>query len=69
MMMAQAPPPVAAAASSDATVKCACLTCNCKVPPGKGVIRDGKTYCSQTCAYDCTQTTCVCVHDRCGEKK
>jgi hypothetical protein len=36
---------------------------------GKGVARDGKTYCSRTCAYDCTETTCVCVHDTCGEKK
>jgi hypothetical protein len=33
------------------------------------VVRDGRTYCSQTCAYDCTETTCVCVHDRCGNKK
>ena len=38
-------------------------------PSRQGVIRDGKTYCSQTCAYECTQTTCLCVHDRCGDKK
>ncbi|HVT89995.1 MAG TPA: metallothionein [Tepidisphaeraceae bacterium] len=50
-------------------VKCACRTCQCKVSSNKGVVRDGKVFCSETCAYDCTETTCVCVHDRCGEKK
>jgi hypothetical protein len=35
------------------------------VAPGKGVVRDGKVYCSPACAYDCTETTCVCVHDKC----
>jgi hypothetical protein len=35
--------------------------------PGKGVERSGKMYCSNACAYDCTETTCVCVHDRCED--
>ena len=48
--------------------KCACASCNCTVPPGKGVPRDGKLYCSNACAYECTDTTCVCVHERCEEK-
>ena len=51
-----------------AVVKCACERCFCSVPPGQGVVRDGKRYCSETCAYECTVTTCVCVHDRCDEK-
>ena len=48
------------------STKCACESCHCMVPPGKGVVRDGKIYCSATCAYDCTKTTCVCVHQGCG---
>ena len=49
-------------------VKCACTSCQCLVRPGQGVQRDGKLYCSRTCAYECTETTCVCVHEKCGEK-
>lgn len=49
-------------------VKCACESCHCMVEPAKGVVRDGKVYCSQTCAYDCTQATCVCIHEKCGDK-
>jgi Prokaryotic metallothionein len=49
-------------------VKCACPSCHCMIKPGEGVMHDGKLYCSRTCAYDCTETTCVCVHDRCDEK-
>jgi hypothetical protein len=52
----------------DQAVKCACERCFCTIQPGKGVVRDGKLYCSETCAYDCTSTTCLCVHDRCDEK-
>ena len=52
-----------------AAVRCACETCNCLIDPGKGVVRDGKVYCSDVCAYECTATTCLCVHDRCEEKK
>ena len=48
-----------------AAIKCACKACECIVQPGQGVERDGKLYCSRACAYDCTETTCVCVHDRC----
>lgn len=50
------------------SIKCACLSCHCMIPASKGVLRDGKLYCSKACAYDCTETTCVCVHDRCDEK-
>lgn len=50
-------------------VKCACESCRCMIPPGKGVLRDGKLYCSTACAYDCTKTTCVCVHDKCEDRK
>ena len=32
------------------------------------VVRDGKIYCSRTCAYDCTETTCLCVHEKCGDQ-
>jgi hypothetical protein len=48
------------------TAKCACETCHCLVQPGKGVVRDGRVYCSATCAYDCTKTTCLCVHGGCA---
>ncbi len=50
------------------TEKCACKTCYCTVKKGKAVIRNGKAYCSATCANECTQTTCVCVHDSCDHK-
>jgi len=53
--------------SSPQPVKCACESCHCMVQPGKGVVRDGKLYCSATCAYDCTKTTCVCVHAGCKD--
>jgi hypothetical protein len=49
-------------------VKCACPSCHCTVEPDKAVVRDGKVYCSTACAYECTATTCVCVHDHCEEK-
>jgi hypothetical protein len=52
----------------DEKVKCACPTCNCMVAPDKAVRRDGKLYCSVVCAYECTATTCLCVHDRCERK-
>lgn len=51
------------------TVKCACPSCQCRVKPSGGVVRDGKLYCSNACAYDCTRTTCICVHDRCETPK
>lgn len=49
-------------------VKCACPSCHCTIPEAKAVVRDGKLYCSNACAYDCTEKTCVCVHDGCEEK-
>lgn len=49
-------------------VKCACPSCHCLVKAKEGVERNGKLYCSKTCAYDCTETTCVCVHERCEEE-
>ena len=52
--------------ASEMTVKCACASCECRVARGKGVEREGKIYCSEACAFECTETTCVCVHERCG---
>jgi hypothetical protein len=49
-------------------VKCACRLCHCLVVSGQGVTRAGKLYCSRTCAYECTETTCVCVHAGCDSK-
>ena len=49
----------------DEPVKCACKSCQCKVLPDKGVVREGRIYCSAACAYECTEITCVCVHDKC----
>jgi hypothetical protein len=48
-------------------VECACESCHCLIRPGQGVRRDGRHFCSATCAYDCTRTTCLCVHKGCGE--
>lgn len=48
-------------------LKCACKSCHCPIRPDKGVRRDGKVFCSEACAYECTEQTCVCVHDRCGD--
>jgi hypothetical protein len=45
--------------------KCACKSCHCPIRPDKAVRRDGKVFCSEACAYECTEQTCVCVHDRC----
>jgi hypothetical protein len=56
----------ASSGSVTSAVKCACESCHCLVPPGKGVMREGKLYCSSTCAYDCTKTTCLCVHNGCA---
>ena len=55
--------------TTTAVDKCACPSCHCPITPGKSVMRSGKVYCSRTCAYDCTDTTCVCVHDRCETDK
>lgn len=54
--------------TTDPKQKCACVSCHCPIPATGGVVRDGKLYCSKTCAYDCTETTCVCVHEGCDEK-
>ena len=51
------------------SLKCACPHCNCPVPADAGVVRDGKSYCSETCAYECTQQTCVCVHADCDSAR
>ncbi|MCY2951493.1 MAG: metallothionein [Planctomycetota bacterium] len=50
-------------------VKCACPSCFCMVAAGSGIERGGKIYCGETCAYECTETTCVCVHDRCDDEE
>jgi hypothetical protein len=64
--MLEMPGPVSpTGANPQSGTKCACPSCQCIVRPGQGVERDGKLYCSRACAYDCTETTCVCVHDRC----
>ena len=47
--------------------KCACPSCQCLVTGNAGVTRNGKVYCSATCANECTQQTCLCVHDQCDE--
>jgi hypothetical protein len=56
-------------ATAEATVKCACISCHCAVDAAHAVARDGKLFCSQTCAYDCSETTCVCVHEKCDENQ
>jgi len=51
--------------AESSSTKCACLSCQCVVAKGQGVVRDGKLFCSRVCAYECTEATCLCVHDRC----
>ncbi|WP_428937183.1 hypothetical protein [Fontivita pretiosa] len=53
-------------ADPDPPVKCACPTCHCLVNSANAVRRDARLFCSQACAYDCTETMCVCVHEHCG---
>ena len=48
-------------------VICACPSCRCPVKPGQEVVRDSKVYCSEICAYECTEQTCLCVHEHCGD--
>jgi hypothetical protein len=50
-------------------IKCACPRCFCPIPASQGTLRDGKLYCSETCAYECTEQTCVCVHERCEHRE
>lgn len=49
-------------------VQCACRSCHCSFPKEKAFVRDGKLYCSKTCAYECTETTCLCIHERCDDE-
>lgn len=51
----------------DEKTKCACPSCHCTVKPDAGVVQNGKLYCSATCARECTQTTCLCIHDQCDD--
>jgi hypothetical protein len=51
----------------DKKSKCACPTCQCEVNEQKPVVRNGKRYCSPTCANECTKNTCLCVHDQCED--
>ncbi len=48
--------------------ECACATCHCPVDSATGVRVRGTWYCGKTCAYECTPTTCVCVHEQCAQK-
>lgn len=45
--------------------KCSCNCCQCPVAPGQAVVVGGRIFCSETCAYECTETTCLCIHDDC----
>ena len=46
---------------------CAHLNCNCEIPAGTGVAKDGKTYCSEFCASteEATLDDCRCGHRDC----
>ncbi|MFH0792564.1 MAG: metallothionein [bacterium] len=44
--------------------KCACPSCTCHVDPAHAVEVDGRFYCSPLCALECTETQCVCTHDK-----
>lgn len=43
-----------------AKVKCACDPCGCEVDDSNAVKKDGKLYCSDKCANECTTDKCVC---------
>ncbi|WP_072562855.1 metallothionein [Granulibacter bethesdensis] len=51
---------------SATTIKCACPDCVCEVEQGKGIQRDGQTYCDEACASHhkdgsgCHHAGCAC---------
>lgn len=48
-------------------MKCARKNCTCVVDPSRAIELDGRTYCSETCAKECTDERCVC--QPCGCEK
>ncbi len=41
-------------------IACECNACTCEVEESKAVKKDGKLYCSDKCANECTTDKCVC---------
>jgi hypothetical protein len=50
-------------------IQCACPSCHCQFSREKAVVCNGKLYCSKACAYECTETTCLCIHERCDDEQ
>ena len=46
-------------------VKCACADCQCMVKAGKGIEKDGKTFCCEACAEGHANSA-KCEHAGCG---
>jgi len=53
-------------------MKCECKQCKCEIDDQKKVEHNGKMYCCEMCAKQCTDEKCVCDQGDCGtcaEKK
>lgn len=46
--------------------RCACPDCTCTVSPENAIERNGKHYCSQTCAEGHRDGTTGCGHSGCA---
>ncbi len=48
-------------------MKCPRPSCSCKVGPDHSFELDGKVYCSEKCARECTDERCDCTPCNCPE--
>ena len=48
-------------------MNCARSTCSCRAEPGRQFELDGKIYCCEKCARECTDEQCVCVPCDCSK--
>ena len=46
-------------------MQCARKNCSCVLTPGKTYEYDGKEYCCEKCAKECTDERCVCTPCEC----
>ncbi|UCH83253.1 MAG: metallothionein [Candidatus Latescibacterota bacterium] len=48
-------------------MKCDCKSCNCEISADNRYDYEGKVYCSEQCAKECTDETCVCTPCDCSK--
>ncbi len=53
-------------AANEQMQNCACPDCKCEVSPATAVERNGKKYCSQTCADGHADGSIGCGHTGCA---